>query len=160
MRETSPIPSLTPEAEALFWSKVERGPGCWEWCGGASRKGYGRVRVRGRLVSPHRLSFALAHGAVPDGLWVLHTCDNPRCVRPEHLFAGTHADNMKDASRKGRLRQLGPGPWNAKIGPGQVREIRALRAEGLTCREIAARYGLHRYTVGQIARRVRWGSVQ
>ncbi len=102
--------------EERFWEKVSKGPGCWQWTGGrvgdrATESGrYGRFATsttRGSvvLVLPHRFSWELHHGPIPDGLQVLHACDNPACVNPHHLLLGTHRANMVDAGRKGRLRQ-------------------------------------------------------
>ena len=96
-----------------FWEKVNRrGPGdCWEWLGGRSPAGYGRFTVGShtdnsrRRVIASRLSYELSFGAIPDGYLVCHTCDNPPCVNPAHLFLGDHKDNMQDALAKGRLRQ-------------------------------------------------------
>lgn len=81
---------------------------CWLWqgaCRGSFNGGYGVIGAGGkgaRLVAAHRLSYELYRGAIPEGLYVLHTCDTPRCVNPAHLFTGTNSDNMKDAYRKGR----------------------------------------------------------
>lgn len=94
----------SPEAVRRFWAKVHKSDGCWEWTGKRA-SGYGRfVTPPGRRMwSAHRYSWTLANGPIPDGLFVLHHCDNKPCVRPEHLFLGTNADNMRDAWRKGRL---------------------------------------------------------
>jgi len=87
-----------------FWSKVDRrGPDeCWLWQGCMTR-GYGQFWVDGRMRNAHRVSFELTSGPIPDGMFVCHRCDNPRCVNSAHLFLGTHADNMRD-SEKRRLR--------------------------------------------------------
>ena len=87
-----------------FWSKVERGDGCWHWRGAAERSGYGSFRFRGRAQRAHRVSWVLTNGTIAEGMHVLHRCDNPACVRPDHLFLGTHQDNMDDKSAKGRCR--------------------------------------------------------
>lgn len=84
-----------------FWEKVAKGEGCWEWQGASIPKGYGCITVDRRTVYAHRVSWLLAHGD-PGDLHVLHSCDNPRCVRPEHLFLGTRSDNMQDMVRKDR----------------------------------------------------------
>lgn len=88
--------------EERFWSKVEKGDGCWEWAACKNSTGYGRFRVNGHTEFAHRVSWTLAHGPIPDGLFVCHHCDNPSCVRSDHLFIGSHKDNLRDAVKKGR----------------------------------------------------------
>jgi hypothetical protein len=91
---------------ARFWARVDRSGDCWVWTGSVAKKGYGLVKVRlgyrqSKSMQTHRVSFALATGAFPAGM-VLHHCDNPPCVRPDHLYAGTAADNAQDRKRRGR----------------------------------------------------------
>lgn len=94
--------------EVRFWEKVVKGPGCWSWTSSTSEKGgYGFLSDRGEKVYAHRLSWELHRGPIPVGLWVLHSCDNPPCCNPEHLFLGTRTDNMQDAARKGRCCTIG-----------------------------------------------------
>lgn len=91
-----------------FWAKVKKGVGpkqCWVWQGSRCRGGYAQIERDGKRILVHRYAYILTHGAVPDGLDVLHKCDNPPCVRPRHLFAGTHQDNMDDMVAKGRSRR-------------------------------------------------------
>jgi hypothetical protein len=86
-----------------FWSFVQNNRGCWIWSGSRDRRGYGRINYDGsKPALAHRVAWELAHGAIPVGLHVLHRCDNPACVRIEHLFLGTDLDNVRDMDRKGR----------------------------------------------------------
>jgi hypothetical protein len=79
--------------------------GCWWWTGSIMSSGYGHFKMAGGMVGSHRASWQLAFGPIPEGLFVLHHCDNQRCVNPEHLFLGTHADNVRDCVAKGRHNQ-------------------------------------------------------
>jgi hypothetical protein len=107
--------------------------GCWEWKLFRNALGYGVVGVGSRtngtkkLMSAHRLSWTVYKGPIPLGLCVLHRCDNPPCINPEHLFLGTNEDNMKDMAAKGRTRVLrGSMVGTAKLFPRQVRKIKQL----------------------------------
>lgn len=94
-------------AEDRFWRRVNKTDGCWEWTGAHHPFGYGQFRIgngskQGKLVSAHRYSYELHKGAIGPGLSVLHECDNPKCVRPDHLYQGTAADNFDDMVRRAR----------------------------------------------------------
>lgn len=137
---------------ARFWAKVRITPGCWLWLA-ANASGYGVFGLHGKTPLAHRVSWEMHNGPIKDGLWVLHRCDNPACVNPEHLWLGTHADNMQDMARKGRGRDFAPSgvdAYHAKLEAHQVREIRRLRAAGVLQREVARRFGVHRCTVQDI----------
>ncbi len=88
-----------------FWAKVDKTSECWLWTAGVDKDGYGRIWVNAerRAVHANIIAWELTNGPVPDGLCVCHRCDNPRCVKPTHLFLGTIADNTEDARIKGRL---------------------------------------------------------
>jgi hypothetical protein len=97
------MPSSTDTFETRFWAKVVVHPGgCWEWRGRRMPKGYGKLNRGTKTVYAHRLAFELRNGPIPDGLYVLHKCDNPPCINPDHLFLGTQADNVRDRDTKGR----------------------------------------------------------
>jgi hypothetical protein len=99
----------TPAVER-FWRHVDRTDDCWLWTGDVQTHGYGRIVVDGHEVKAHRFSWFLHQGSWPGpGLEVCHSCDVRNCVRPDHLFLGTKADNMRDASHKGRIRNQHSG---------------------------------------------------
>lgn len=93
--------------EERLWAKVRKTEGCWEWTGARQNIGYGKFWLEYRNVLPHRVSYELKFGHVPDGMKVLHRCDNRVCVRPEHLFLGTLKENTQDCIRKGRFKPFG-----------------------------------------------------
>lgn len=90
-------------AERL-WSKVNKNTesGCWDWIGAKSSTGYGKLTIQGKSWRAHRLSYSLFNGGIDDGMFICHTCDNPSCVNPEHLFQGTPQDNVLDMISKNR----------------------------------------------------------
>lgn len=94
---------LTPEtAERVRDLFPSRGEGCWEWTGGRNPSGYGRVQLGSNWYLAHRVAWVLANGSIPEGMFICHHCDNPPCVRPDHLFVGTAKDNSHDMAAKGR----------------------------------------------------------
>ena len=132
---------------------VNNTSGCWEWQG-SKRGGYGRMIVGSRkdrtrkIESAHRVSYMTYYGSIPDGMEVCHKCDNRGCVNPEHLFLGTHQDNMDDRERKGRNKpQIGDKNGRAKLSENDVLEIRAKRRLGVSFQKIADEYGVHKKTV-------------
>lgn len=92
------------EFEQYFWSRCARVGECLEWQGYRMPNGYGHVAFLGRMRLAHRVAYELTHGPIPEGMLVCHRCDNPPCTDPEHLFLGTHSDNVQDMLRKGRCR--------------------------------------------------------
>lgn len=105
-RQTGELADPRPTFEERLWSRVQKGPGCWLWTGSCIAAGYGQIEVRenGRRKSlrVHRVVWELLRGPIPEGLVLCHTCDNPPCCNPDHLFVGTHRDNILDMVSKGR----------------------------------------------------------
>lgn len=101
-----------------FWEKVRKTDGCWEWLAYTCKFGYGRIGgVRGQVLDAHRVSWELHNGPIPEGICVLHHCDNPPCTNPDHLFLGTLSDNLADMYAKGRQGPRGlSGPKNGRFG--------------------------------------------
>lgn len=143
-----------------FWIRVAVTERCWPWLGYRER-GYGRVSFGGVLRRAHQVAYELCFGPIPKGLCVLHTCDNPACVRPDHLFLGTQLDNIADRTRKGRSatgRRLAysPHPTQRKLTADRVRAIRAAATGGEAHAAIAQREKVARATVYKIVERITW----
>lgn len=147
----------TPEQQiAAFWKKVDRSGGddlCWLWTARLTHGGYGQIKWGGIYRKASRVSYELAHGKFPDELFVLHTCDNPQCVNPSHLFLGTQQDNMDDKVNKGRQAR-GERHGQCKLTDAQVSEIRQRYAAGGTShRKLGAEYGVDHTQIGNIVKR-------
>lgn len=145
--------------EVRFWRHVDKSGECWEWTGQINRFGYGLMSVESRRAArtAHRIAWRLTHGDIPAGLHVCHSCDNRRCVRPDHLWLGTNADNVADRERKGRHHDCrGENASNAKITWAIAGEIRRLSAEGLKRREIASALGTTPRIVDGVTRGGTW----
>jgi hypothetical protein len=139
-----------------FWSKVLHDrDGCWEWQGARTRLGYGQIRIGPKMVTAHRVALMLAKPSMFDpALDVLHTCDNPRCCRPGHLWQGTHADNMADRDRKrGKYQAKGERAGPSKLTDEQAR---AILNDKRKLTEIAVEYGVCISTVSHIRNRRNW----
>ena len=142
-----------------FWDRVDKSGECWIWTGAKDGKGYGRLWHEGKLQQAHRVAWQIENGPIPNSLLACHHCDNPPCVRPDHLFLGTVKDNAEDMVSKGRNRSghfVGQDHPRAILTEDQVMAIRAL--EGSMSRpKIAAQFGVAAITVTRIHRRTLWG---
>lgn len=137
---------------------AQRDSGCWEWIGPTRFDGYGIWRSEGA----HRVAYARANGPIPDGLLVCHSCDNPLCVNPAHLWLGTHADNTADMMNKNRHglwswggRRMGEGNPRAKLNWAKVREIRALQGK-ISEEGLGRRFAVSRSTVKRVQAGTSW----
>jgi len=133
--------------EKRFWNQVKKTENCWEWTGATSRAGYGQFHANGKTIYAHRFSYKLHHGAIQDGKFVCHRCDNPPCTNPEHLFSGSSAENVLDASVKGRMKR--------KLTADDVRWIRANYKRGLGG-DFARKYGTTKTAITLIVKRINW----
>ena len=166
--------------EERFWTHVTKGDGdeCWRWTASTTKRrgGYGRMKVDGKLICAHRYAWELANGPVPDGLRVLHRCDNPICVRASHLFLGTQLDNIRDRDEKCRTARgftsgaithpekmyhaRGEKHPVAKLTDDKVAEIRMLFAVGnITKAELARRFHVGEYCIFAVVTRATWRHV-
>jgi hypothetical protein len=136
----------------------EPNSGCWLWLGALMPNGYGRFEMHRFDEYAHRASWILHRGAITDGLYVLHKCDIPSCVNPDHLFLGTQQDNLDDCRMKGRTRR-GAQVWNAKLDDDKVRAIRKLLSLGVSQQAIADKFGVHQIKISHIARGISWRHV-
>lgn len=134
-----------------FWSKVEKTDGCWNWTAAirCAKDGYGAFWIGGKHAQAHRVAYELEHGPLPHGSIVAHWCDNPRCVRPSHLFVTDHAGNMADKVAKGRQAR-GERNGNAKLSDSAVERIREATLFGARSQDLAHIHGVHRDTVWRL----------
>ncbi len=148
---------ISEKDKERFWIRVNKTEGCWEWKGYKSKRGYGAFGHRNMVQRVHRFSYYLHFGIIPLGKEVCHKCDNPGCVRPDHLFLGSHLDNMADMMRKGRWTPpeihpsithpecvvRGEEVHTAKLTEEQVIQIRKLHADGVMSKRAIARLYSH-----------------
>jgi hypothetical protein len=177
--------SLPAKIVARFWSRVDANRSeivsphvdspCWVWTAGKTTSGYGTLAVGESHILTHRASWLLNHGPIPDGLFVLHRCDNRACVRPDHLFLGTHLDNARDKEAKGRGGQLrgaanpsskrperlprGEAHARSKLTTDSVLAIRARRASGEAIAVLAGEYGVNHTTIRKVLAGKLWAHV-
>jgi hypothetical protein len=143
-----------------FWSKVTKTEQCWLWLGAPTSSGYGAIEIEGKTISAHRYSYEYEYGSIPVGRFVLHTCDIPLCVRPSHLYSGTHKDNMRDMLERGHHKhpsQRGELNSRAKITMKDAEDIRRDYATGkATHRSLGVKYGIDHTSICRIVNGRYW----
>lgn len=157
--------SLRKPVEMRFWAKVDKTGLCWLWTGFANKWGYGLLRDTRRdddkdrrrcgYFMAHRYSWELHNGPIPEGLWVLHRCDTPACVNPDHLFLGTNQQNIADRHAKGRDAK-GSQSGVSKLTTEQVQDIRISRKSGAFLKDIATKHKVTIQSVWGILNKKSW----
>lgn len=156
-----PGPRFTSEDDmnekdlARFHAKIQRSESCHLWAARKDREGYGQFWLNGRQLRAHRLAFELAFGPVPDGKLVMHVCDNPSCVNPAHLRAGSTATNIADRNAKARQAR-GEKQGHSKLTEVTVRECFARAANGEKLKDIARYLGVARSAVSMVLTGKNW----
>lgn len=147
--------SNTPEH---FWAQVDKVGECWIWTGPLNKYGYGKTAWHGKQITAHRLAYELSHGPIPDGQCVCHTCDTRPCIRPDHLWLGSPAENTHDMMAKGRgAYQASELNGQAKFGWAEVDEIRrAYFTHELTRPQLAVKFHVAKGTIDKIIREEHW----
>jgi hypothetical protein len=148
----------------LFWSKVKKSKSCWIWIASLDTGGYGSFgnKITKKIIGTRiasRIAYFFENGKIPKGKFVLHRCDNTKCVKPSHLFIGTQKDNVRDMEKKGRSRHLkGDDHGSSKLTSIAVRWIRKNK-DIFSCKKMAKKYHVHQSTIKKIKQNLIWTSV-
>lgn len=143
--------TFTESLRDRFWSKVKKSPGCWLWTANKNNKGYGTMTLGAANLGKglaHRISYALHYKEIPAGIEVMHHCDNPSCVKPTHLFLGTHAENMLDMRNKGTAYYR-----SNRFTPMQVSTILEMRKAKKSVNAIGLEMGCDKGTIVRFLKR-------
>jgi predicted XRE-type DNA-binding protein len=147
-----------------FWDKVTKNDSCRIWNGCCLKRpnnsiSYGQLRIsHRRRIYSHRMAWELINGPIPEGMEVCHTCDNPVCVNPEHLFLGNHLENMRDAKEKGRMRAL--SGEDCKFHKLTIDQVREIKKSTLSQRKLANLYGVTQGAISHILVGKNWKGVE
>ena len=153
-------PPLIPMEQKLLRYVVSEN-GCWNWVATKDKQGYGMLsHHRGKQIRAHRASYEFHVAKIPEGLLVCHSCDNPSCINPNHLFVGTPKENTRDMLDKNRRPVLrGERHPNAKLTNDQVSQIKQLRSENRPLKEIASQFNISFQTVSSITKGTTWNRI-
>lgn len=161
------IVELTEVEKQRFFAKTKQvESGCIEWVGGTNNRGVGGVEYglfkipkTRKNITAHRLAYMLAHGEIPEGMLVCHSCDNPSCVNPSHLFLGTARDNVADMDKKGR--RVNPPRAGTSNGRASLTEIqiREIRTSGKRQAQLAREYGVTKSQIHRIVHNQQWETI-
>lgn len=143
------------DPQSRFWPKVDKSQDCWLWTANKDSLGYGMFRIGQKMRRAHRVAYEFLVGLIPDGMALCHTCDTPSCVRPSHMFLGTHQDNMRDAVSKKRMHP-GEMSGSAKLTEAQVRDMVRRWHAGETANALAREFGVAVGTVHLIGAGKSW----
>lgn len=141
-----------------FWKKVDKTTSCWNWVGFINKKGYGSIWYNGENMRVHRFSYFIHFGEIPKDLNVCHSCDNPKCVNPKHLFIGTTQDNVDDKIKKGRGANGIKSVGNAKLSVQDVINIREMCKTSAQYK-VAQNFNITGSTISEIVNRKTWGYI-
>jgi len=142
-----------------FWDNVDKSNGvdaCWPWTGSRRTRGYGQFIINGKIWVASRLAYVSTFGNIPEGELVLHKCDNPPCCNPDHLFTGSHIDNVRDKIEKNRGAK-GEQQGHARFKNSDIPNILKRIRSGETQQSVATSFGVHYSTISCIVRGVNWG---
>lgn len=149
----------------LMFMHSKKRNGCWEWNGPVAKHGYALTKDyenRGKNIPVHRLSYRIHKGNIPVGLLVCHTCDNRKCINPDHLWVGTHQDNSNDCKSKKRAKSggvYGVKCTKAKLNDEKVKEIKKMLKNGISNKDIAEIFGISRPVISEIKHNKLWKHV-
>lgn len=143
----------------FFESKVVRKEGCWDWKGSLDKNGYPQLYFGNTKAKGHRVSYEIYNGIIPDGLCVCHSCDNPKCTNPEHLWLGTKQENTEDEVKKGR-QSKGEDRYNSKLNNEKVKKIREMISLGVTVSHLSRIYNVSFMCVQNIKNGKTWKHVE
>jgi hypothetical protein len=146
--------NITTEERFLRKVNITTQDACWLWNGYKNKDGYGNIKIDNKTIKTHRYSYELSNGKIPEGMCVLHRCDNPGCVNPSHLFLGNHSDNMRDMVKKGRSSHFG---GNYKIKEIDILQIKRLYSTKLfTQKHLGRMFGVSNQEISNIVNNKTW----